>query len=141
MVIHETVGAREEIERARDIEEAVRAARRSISAEIADELADLAREPFDAEQGDQLLNLDSVKYFLDFCVRKGDMKAPVLSATPDGIVEGDWRRDPSHRVSIEFFPDGKVWVYARDGDARASAEMPAADLLTDRSVIRLPEWL
>lgn len=60
--------------------------------------------------------------------------------TPDGIVEANWLASKGRRLTILFFADGRVWVAVRGIGNSGSCEMLARDLLSSRSLIRLPDW-
>lgn len=126
--------------RVRNVDAAIELARRVISIPVADRLTDLRRQPRDASAGEQPLNLSSVQWLLDYIVRRGKNDRPLMGMTPDGMIECQWRRDRDQQLTIRFFDDSTVWIAIRDHRTRGTWEMAACDLLTEHSVVRIPDW-
>ena len=123
-----------------DLEAAIKFAHRSISNEVADRLDELRNQLYDRSAGEEPLNFDSVRWFLDYCVRRGAKERPLMTVTPDGIMQGDWCQGKDRRLTIRFFPDGMAWVAIRDGSSRGAWQEPARNLLTGKSLVRTPNW-
>ena len=124
----------------RNVDAAIELARRVISVPVADRLTDLWRQPRDASADEQPLNLSSVQWFLDYIVRRGKNERSLMGMTPDGMIECQWRRERDQQLTIRFFGDGTVWIAIRDHNTRGSWEMLARELLTEQSVVRIPDW-
>jgi DNA-binding transcriptional regulator YdaS (Cro superfamily) len=126
---------------AKAIDEIVRLARRSLPAKMAARIEELRRAAYEAEEGDKPFDLESLRWFLDFCLRWRPRALPHMGLTPDGCVGAYWQRGESRAFSIQFFPDGKTWAAVSAPEANGSWEMPAKDLLTSRSPVQIPEWV
>lgn len=122
------------------IGEMIEVARRYLPGEIVARLQELWFEPYDPEQGDRPLGCGSVRWFLDYCLRRGVAERPLMTVTPDGLMQADWRPDKSCSLTIRFFEDGTVWLAIRSPDDRGSWEMRATKLLTEKARVRIPEW-
>lgn len=126
---------------AKSIDELVGIARRFVSVELATRIGELRTAPYEAEDGEKPLDLESLRWFLDFCLRRGSKTRPRMGLTPDGFVGAHWQKDDGHSFSIRFFPDGKVWAAIFSPSCEGSWEMQAKHLLTDTSLIGIPEWV
>lgn len=134
------VDARLLLWRVRNLDAAVELARRSISAEVADRLTELRNLPYNRSAGEEPLNFESVQWFLDYCSRRQVVGRPLMTVTPDGTIQGDWRRGSDRWLTIRFFPDGMAWVFIQDGTNRGSCRVSASKLLTDECMIQFPDW-
>jgi hypothetical protein len=134
------VDARAVLWHVRNLDAAIEFARRSVSVEIAERLGELRNQPYDRDAGEEPLNLDSVRWFLDYCVRRGAAERPLMTVTLDGIMQGDWRQGKERRLTIRFYPDGMAWVAIGDGSSRGAWQEPARNLLTNKSIARIPDW-
>ena len=134
------VDARLLLWRVRTLDAAIQVARSNISAEVADRLVELRNQPRDVSAGEEPLTLNTVQWFLDYYLRREKEERPLIGMTPDGLVEVHWQQDRDRQLTIRFFVDGTVWIAIRDGSSRGSWEMLARDLLTDRSLVRIPDW-
>lgn len=137
---HDDVDTRILLWRVRNVDAAIKLARRSISIEIAERLRELRTQPYDRSAGEEPLNFDSLRWFLDYCIRKGSTERPLMTVTSDGIIQGDWCQDKDHRITIRFFPDGMAWIAIRDGSRRGAWQEPSQILLTEKSIARIPDW-
>lgn len=115
--------------------------RRFLSVEMATRIGKLRTAPYEAEDGEKPLDLESLRWFLDFCLRRGRKAYPLVGLTPDGVVEAYWQRGESRAFSIRFFPSGKIWAAASAPEGNGSWEMPGKNLLTSRSLVQIPEWV
>ncbi len=129
------------VKEAKNLDELIKVARELASPEIADRLVELRDEPIDPEEGEQPLSMESVRRFLDYCIRRGVIKRPRMAVTPNGDVEGTWVQGKEGRVVIRFFPDGLVWVAINEPKIRGSFEAKASDLRSKKFRIRLPNWV
>ena len=134
------VDARMLVWRVRNVNAAIALSRSAISSDVADRLLELWSEPRDVEAGEESLHLESLQWFLDYLLRRGKKERPLIGMTPDGIIEGHWQPDENRQLTIRFFGDGTVWVAVRDYSRRGSFEILAPDLLTDGSLIHIPNW-
>lgn len=134
------VDAREKLWRITKLKDAIDFARHSISVGLAERLTGLQGLPYRREAGEKSLSLKSVLWFLDYCLRRGKIKQPLMSLTPDGMLQGDWQADKTRRLTLRFFPDGRVWAAIRDGSVHGAWEMPASLLLSEESLVRIPDW-
>jgi len=132
--------ARRLLWKARSLDMLLKVARLCLLSKISDRLDELRNLPYDANEGEKPIDPDSVRWFLDYCMRRGVKQRPIITATPDGMVQGDWRRGAKERVSIRFFPDGLAWVALRTPQAHGSIEVQASLLLTHQSPVRIPDW-
>ena len=124
----------------RNVSAAIALTRSAISSAVADRLLELWSQPRDVEAGEESLHLESVQWFLDYLLRRGNKERPFIGMTPDGMIEGHWQRNRNQQLTIRFFVDGAVWIAIREGSTRGSWEMLARDLLTDKSLVRIPDW-
>ncbi len=122
-------------------EELIAIAGQALSTEIAVRLSELHSQPYDPEEEEEPLNRESIRYFLLYCLKRGIEGRPILSATPSGLIQADWRPDKVNRFSIRFFPDGKAWVAVRTPSVRKSQEVLVRDLLSEHSPFQIPEWV
>lgn len=134
------VDARRLLWHLKDLDALIELARKSISAEIADRLTELRSQPYDPSAGEQQLNFESAQWFLDYCSRRRVVDRPLMTVTPDGTIQGDWRRGSDRRLTIRFFPDGMAWVFIQDGANRGSCRVSASKLLTNECMIQIPDW-
>ncbi len=123
-----------------DLDAAIKFAHRSISHEVAELLGELRTQPYDRSAGEKPLNLDSVRWFLDYIVRRGATERPLMTVASNGIIQGDWCQSKDRRLTIRFFPDGMAWVAIRDGSSRGAWQEPTRNLLTSKSLVRIPDW-
>lgn len=108
--------------------------------EFAQQLTQLHGQAFDPDQGEEPLKFESVRWFIDYCLRRAVKKRPIMTVTPDGVIQGNWHKDKTNRVTIRFFPNGLAWVSIRTTLTRGSFEVPTQFLLTERSPVRIPKW-
>lgn len=134
------VDARLLLWRVRNLDALIELARRSISAEVADRLIELRNQSYDPSAGEEPLNFESVQWFLDYCSRRQVVGRPLMTVTPDGTIQGDWRRGSDRWLTIRFFPDGMAWVFIQDGANRGSCRVSASELLTDECMMQIPDW-
>ena len=132
--------ARRELWRCTTWEELIRAIQVHLPTEIAQRLAELHDQPYDLRQGEAALNFDSVLWFADYCLRREVQKRPLMSVTPDGVIQGDWRKNAKHRVTIRFFPNGVAWIALRTPFVGGSLEVPTQLLLNKDCPVTIPQW-
>ena len=134
------VDARLLLWRVRNVDAAIKLTRIAVSAEIADRFVVLRNHPCDTSSGEEPLKFESIRWFLDYYLRRRKEDRPLIGMTPDGIVEANWLASKGRHLTIRFFADGRVWVAVRGIGNSGSCEMLARDLLSDRSLIRIPDW-
>jgi hypothetical protein len=125
---------------ASDIGYLINFARVFLSPDIASRLEELRDAPFDAGLEEKRVNDESVRSFLSYCMKRNHARRPLITATPDGVIQGDWRGDQNERVSIRFFPGDLAWVTLRTTVAHGTVKVRASLLSTDKSPVRLPDW-
>lgn len=108
--------------------------------EFAQQLTQLHGQAFDPDQGEEPLNFESVRWFIDYCLRRAVKRRPLMTVTPDGVIQGNWGKDKTDHVTIRFFPNGLAWISIRTALTRGSFEVPTQFLLTERSPVRIPKW-
>ena len=128
------------LKQARNIDDLIDAASDLISPEIAERLTELRNEPIDQREGESPLSIESVRRFLDYCVRRGVIERPRMAVTPNGELEGTWIGGEDGRLVLRFFSNGLVWLAINAPECRGSLEFKASDLLTEECPIRIPEW-
>lgn len=121
-------------------EELLRVAQDYLPIEFAQRLTQLRGQAFDPDQDEKPLNFESVRWFIDYCLRRAVIKRPIMTVTPDGVIQGNWHKDKTNRVTIRFFPNGLAWISIRTALTRGSLEVPTQFLLTERSPVRIPKW-
>lgn len=137
---------RELIRGARSTDELIHVTRARVDRRLADRLETLTAIPVDSEEGEEPIKLDSAKWLLAFVIDlanrgRGRGVNPLVTATPDGNLQADWRRDHRRAVSIRFFMDGSVQVLLRDPRYRAVVSTTVSSLLTERLPVVFPDWL
>ncbi len=125
---------------ASDIGDLINFARVYISPDIASRLEELRDAPFDTKLDEKRISDESVRSFLSYCMKRGRIRRPLITATPDGVIQGDWSGGEKERVSIRFFPGDVAWVTLRTAVAHGTVRVQASLLLTDKSPVRLPDW-
>ena len=128
------------LKQARNIDDLIDAASDLISPEIAERLAELRNEPIDQREGEHPLSMESVRRFLDYCVRRGVIERPRMAVTPNGELEGTWISGGNKRLVLRFFSNGWVWLAINAPECRGSLELKAPHLLTEKCTIKIPEW-
>ena len=132
--------ARRELWQSTSVEEALNVTRNVLSTKLIVRLAEMQSESYDSDQGEGPLFFDSVRWFIDYCLRTVKKKQPIITATPDGVMQGDWHKDNAGHVTIRFFPNGLAWVSIQTAMIRGSFEVPTQLLLTEQSPVRIPKW-
>lgn len=128
------------VKEAKNLDELINVARELASLEIAVRLLELRDAPIDPAQGEQPLSTESVRRFLDYCIRRGVVERPRMAVTPNGELEGTWGDGEERRLVIRFFSNGSVWVAINEPEFRGSCEAKASDLHSEKCRIRIPEW-
>ena len=134
------VDARRNLLHSMNWEELLRVVQDYLPIEFAQRLTQLLCQAFDPDQDEKPLNFESVRWFIDYCLRRAVIKRPIMTVTPDGVIQGNWHKDKTNRVTIRFFPNGLAWISIRTALTRGSLEVPAQFLLTERSPVRIPKW-
>lgn len=127
------------LSRSSELEELLAIARQAISTEIAERLTVMRDQPFNPEEGEEPLNIESTRSFLLFCLRRGIEHRPIITATPHGLVQADWRGGKSNRVTVRFFPESKVWFSIRTPSLRKTSELPLKEFWESQSLPPFPE--
>ena len=137
---HALADARIDLWHSTSWEELIRVVRDYLPIEFVQQLTQLHGQPFDPDQGEEPLNFESVRWFIDYCLRRAVKRRPLMTVTPDGVIQGNWHKDKTNRVTIRFFPNGLAWISIRTAMTRGSFEVPTQFLLTERSPVKIPKW-
>jgi hypothetical protein len=128
------------LKQARSFDDLLDVARDLLSPEIAERLTELRDAPIDQKEGEHPLRIESVRQFLDYCVRRAVIERPRMAVTPNGELEGTWIGGGERRLVLRFFSNGLVWLAINAPECRGSLELKASHLLTEKCTIRIPEW-
>jgi len=121
-----------------DWDTVIELARSRVSVEVADRLIELRNLPI--EDDESALQVGSAYWFVQYCIRLGIRKRPLITASPMGEIGATWEHGEEEVVDIEFFDDEKIWVALKLEGKSVSFESTVRSFPSSNLLVMLPDW-